>query len=196
MNRQVFLIKHALKKWLILRLFNRYVNDNIIIQGDIDQTIQVRGCKVNPNTLKKKFEHLMIYYPDFAFIFFWRIKKQNYYWKGWFINEVPCKIFRSAKIEGGLMCYHPFATVINAKAIGRNFQFRNGLTVGNKSNDNTLLPTIGNDVTVGANVVIIGDITIGNHVVIGAGSVVVKDVPSHCIVAGNPARIIRNLAHE
>jgi serine O-acetyltransferase len=92
------------------------------------------------------------------------------------------------------MCYHPFSTVINAKSIGANFQFRNGLTIGNKGNDNTKTPVIGSNVTVGANVVIIGDIVIGDHVVIGAGSVVVKDVPSNCVIAGNPARIIKQVA--
>ena len=34
-------------------------------------------------------------------------------------------------------------------------------------------------------------VTIGNHVYVGGGSVVTKSVPDHCIVAGNPARIIR-----
>ena len=94
------------------------------------------------------------------------------------------------------MCSHPFATVINAKSIGKNFQFRNSLTIGNKYNDNSKIPVIGNNVTVGANVVIIGDITIGDNVIIGAGCVVVKDVPSNVVVAGNPAKIIRSLNDE
>jgi acetyltransferase-like isoleucine patch superfamily enzyme len=34
-------------------------------------------------------------------------------------------------------------------------------------------------------------VVIGDEVIVGAGSVVTKDVPSHCIVAGNPARIIK-----
>ncbi|WP_339634911.1 DapH/DapD/GlmU-related protein [Bizionia echini] len=196
MSRFIFLVKHAFKKVILIRLYNRYVSDNGVIQADIIQTMQIRGCKVTPDTLKKQFEHLMIYYPDFAFIFFWRIGKQNAYLKAWFTNEVPCKIFRSTKIAGGLICYHPFATVINARSIGHNFQFRNGLTIGNKENDNSLIPTIGDNVTVGANVVIIGAIIIGDNVTIGAGSVVVKDVPSNCVVAGNPAKLIRNLAYE
>ena len=186
-------IKHAFKKLLLYNLYNRYVVNNLVIQEDISQTLQVRGSKAQNESLKKQFNHLMIYYPDYAFIFFWRIDKLQNRWKTLFVSDLPCKIFRNTKIAGGLMCYHPYASVLNAKSIGRNFQFRNGLTIGNKNNDNSLLPTIGNDVTVGSNVVLIGDITIGDHVVIGAGSVVVKDVPSNCIIAGNPAQIIRRL---
>ena len=40
---------------------------------------------------------------------------------------------------------------------------------------------------------IIGPVHIGDNVIIGAGSVVVKDVPSNCVVAGNPAKVIRTL---
>lgn len=53
------------------------------------------------------------------------------------------------------------------------------------------LTVIGDNVTLGGNVTIIGPVHIGNNVIVGAGSVVVKDVPDNCIVAGNPARIIR-----
>ena len=34
-------------------------------------------------------------------------------------------------------------------------------------------------------------VKIGNHVYVGGGSIVTKDIPDHCLVAGNPARIIR-----
>jgi serine O-acetyltransferase len=186
-------LKYIIKKILIASLYRTYVVGDAIIQEDIDQTLKVRNSKVQEASMTDKFKHVMLYYPDFAFLFFWRIKRSNYRWKKWFTKEVPCKIFRSTKIAGGMMCYHPFATVINAQSIGRNFQFRNGLTIGNKHNDNTALPTIGSDVTVGAQVVIIGGITIGDHVVIGAGSVIVKDVPSNCVVAGNPAKILRRI---
>ena len=187
------LIKHVFKKFLLRRLYKHYVASDSVIQEDIKHTLRVRGSKVQHEPIEKQFKHLMLYYPEFAFIFFWRVGIKNYRWKLYFIKDFQCKIFRSTRISGGLMCYHPFSTVINAKAIGKNFQFRNSLTIGNKGNNNALLPTIGNDVSVGAHVVIIGDITIGDNVVVGAGSVVVKDVPSNCIIAGNPAQIIRSI---
>jgi len=59
----------------------------------------------------------------------------------------------------------------------------------NTRNNNA--PIIGDNVTIGANVVIIGDITIGNNVIVGAGSVVTKSILDNCIVVGNPARILK-----
>lgn len=53
--------------------------------------------------------------------------------------------------------------------------------------------TIGDDVWVGGMAVICPGVTIGNGVTIGAGSVVTKDVPDYCVVAGNPARIIKRV---
>lgn len=95
---------------------------------------------------------------------------------------------------GGGMCvdYHPYSTIILAKKIGRNFILRNCTTIGNKTdNDANSIPTIGDDVTLGANVCVIGDITIGNNVYIGAGSIVINDIPDNCIAAGNPAKVIK-----
>jgi len=53
--------------------------------------------------------------------------------------------------------------------------------------------TIGNNVWIGGNVVILPDVTIGDNVVIGAGSVVTKDIPTNVVVVGNPSKIIKNL---
>ena len=50
---------------------------------------------------------------------------------------------------------------------------------------------IGERCSIGTGSIIVGGVRIGDEVIVGAGSVVVKDVPSNCIVAGNPARIIR-----
>ncbi|MDP4502101.1 acyltransferase [Nonomuraea turcica] len=51
---------------------------------------------------------------------------------------------------------------------------------------------IGDDVWIGSNVVVLDGVTIGDHAVVGAGAVVTKDVPAWAMVAGNPARLIRD----
>lgn len=53
------------------------------------------------------------------------------------------------------------------------------------------IPTIGNNVTIYAGAKVFGKITIGDDVVIGANAVVTKDIPSHSMVAGVPAKIIK-----
>jgi acetyltransferase-like isoleucine patch superfamily enzyme len=50
---------------------------------------------------------------------------------------------------------------------------------------------IKNDVWIGANAVIMSGVTIGNGAVVAANSVVTKDVPDYCIVAGNPAKVVK-----
>jgi len=50
--------------------------------------------------------------------------------------------------------------------------------------------TIGNNVFIGADAIILPAITIGDNVVIGAGAVVTKNIPSNSVVVGNPGRII------
>jgi maltose O-acetyltransferase len=52
---------------------------------------------------------------------------------------------------------------------------------------------IGNDVWIGGSSVICPGVTIGDRVVIGAGSIVTKSFPSDVVIAGNPARVIREI---
>lgn len=53
--------------------------------------------------------------------------------------------------------------------------------------------TIGNNVWIAANVVVLPGVTIGEGAVIGAGSVVTKDIPAHSLAAGNPCKVIRTI---
>ena len=55
---------------------------------------------------------------------------------------------------------------------------------------------IGEDVWIGGSAVICPGVTIGNRTIIGAGSVVTKDIPADVIAAGNPCRVIKQLAAE
>ena len=74
------------------------------------------------------------------------------------------------------------------KVLVNGLNFRHCTIIGKKDGRR---PIIGNNVELGANVIIIGAIIVGDNVSIGAGSVVVKDIPKNSIVAGNPAKIIK-----
>lgn len=50
--------------------------------------------------------------------------------------------------------------------------------------------SIGNDVWIGLNAIILSGVQIGNGAIVGAGSVIVKNVPAYSIVAGNPSRVL------
>jgi acetyltransferase-like isoleucine patch superfamily enzyme len=52
---------------------------------------------------------------------------------------------------------------------------------------------IGNNVFIGINAIILPGVTIGNNVIIGAGSLVNSDIPDNSVVAGIPARIIKDI---
>ena len=53
--------------------------------------------------------------------------------------------------------------------------------------------TIGNNVWLGGNVIVLADVTIGENSVIGAGSVVSKDIPPNTVAVGNPCRVIKTI---
>jgi acetyltransferase-like isoleucine patch superfamily enzyme len=52
---------------------------------------------------------------------------------------------------------------------------------------------IKNGASIGTGATILANITIGENAIVGAGSVVTKDVPANCIVAGNPAKVFRQI---
>jgi acetyltransferase-like isoleucine patch superfamily enzyme len=55
---------------------------------------------------------------------------------------------------------------------------------------------IGEGSFIGFNSVILPNVVIGRHSVVGAHSVVTRDVPDYCVVAGNPARLIKRYSWQ
>lgn len=55
---------------------------------------------------------------------------------------------------------------------------------------------IGENVWLGAGVVIVPGVTIGENSVIGAGSIVVKDIPANVVAVGNPCRVVREISER
>ena len=102
--------------------------------------------------------------------------------------QIPYK----TKIGEGLKFGHWGTIVVNPCAtIGRNFSISHGCLVGNSQGRKKGVPTIGNNVVMNANSVIVGGVHIGNNVLIAPNAFVNFDVPDNSIVIGNPGKILR-----
>jgi acetyltransferase-like isoleucine patch superfamily enzyme len=97
-------------------------------------------------------------------------------------------------------------TIIGPVTIGSHVNLAQGITVTALNHNfeaperrideqgvSTQQVTIGDDIWIGANAVVLPGVTVGNHCVIAAGAVVTKDVPPHSLVAGVPAKIIKQI---
>jgi len=98
----------------------------------------------------------------------------------------------SVKIGHSFYIGHFGGIIINSNAIiGDNCNISQGVTIGVSGNDEKRgTPVLGNEIYIGANVVIAGKINIGNNVLIGACSMVNSSFPDNSVVMGVPAIII------
>lgn len=105
-------------------------------------------------------------------------------------TTVGVSLPKAAVIGPGLRIWHFGGIFINPGAvIGANCTLRQGVTIGNRS-ENGPAPRIGNNVEIGAYAQVLGDIRIGDNCRIGAMAVVVHDMPDGATAVGAAARII------
>ncbi len=96
------------------------------------------------------------------------------------------------QIGEGFYIGHSGRVIINPEAvIGKNVNIATGVTIGQERRGKRMgSPTIKDNVWIGTNAVVVGNVTIGTDVLIAPLAYVNFDVPDHSIVVGNPARII------
>lgn len=102
------------------------------------------------------------------------------------------EIHSGAVIGGGLMIDHGTGVVIGETCIiGRNCTFLHGVTLGGTGKDTAFdrHPKVGNNVFLGCQCTILGNITIGDNCTVGSGSLVLKPLPSGATAVGSPALI-------
>lgn len=94
----------------------------------------------------------------------------------------------------GLRLPHKGAIVIHPNAvIGNNCEIMSCVTIGNNIlKDRDAVARIGDNVLICTGAKIIGDVHIGSNVIIGANSVVNKNIDDNVIVAGAPAKVIKD----
>lgn len=86
-------------------------------------------------------------------------------------------------IDSGFYIGHFGGVVIHGDVkIGKNCNISQGVTLGVSNSGNMGTPSIGDNVFIGPNACVFGNITIGNNVVIGANAVVTKSIPSNSTV--------------
>ncbi len=102
------------------------------------------------------------------------------------------EIHPAAEIAEGFFIDHGMGIVIGeTTVIGENVTLYKGVVLGGTGKEQGKRhPTIGHNVVVSSNAIVLGSITIGNNAKIGAGSVVLNDVPDNCTVVGVPGRIV------
>ena len=120
------------------------------------------------------------------------VKSYYYRWRFKLIKEKKgIDIGYNTKIGKGLYLGHPWNITINSAAeIGDNCNIHKGVVIGQENRGRRKgVPIIGDEVWIGINAVIVGNIKIGNDVLIAPNSYVNFDVPDHSIVFGNPGMI-------
>ncbi|MDQ2663098.1 MAG: serine O-acetyltransferase [Candidatus Eremiobacteraeota bacterium] len=102
------------------------------------------------------------------------------------------EIHPGATLGKGVFIDHGMGVVIGETAqVGDGCTIYQGVTLGGTSlSHGKRHPTLGKNVTVGANASVLGAISVGDNSTIGSGSVVVKDVSPESTVVGVPARVV------
>lgn len=91
-------------------------------------------------------------------------------------------------IGGGLYIAHPAGVVISPDSMGENCSVISAVTIGMRNE--YAFPKIGDRVFIGAGARILGNITVGDDVQVGANSVVIKDTAAGSTVVGIPGKVI------
>ena len=119
---------------------------------------------------------------------FWRLVLRHYQIKYGF------QIYPETEIGEGFYLGHWGSLVINPKTkIGKNCNIAQGVTIAQANRGkNEGVPEIGDEVWIGPNAVLVGNIKIGNNVLIAPNAYVNFDVPENSVVIGNPGIITQN----
>ncbi len=169
----------------VLATFNKYSQEALKI------TMKMNSKYHTPSELVKLFSKLTAKKVDKSFRlfppFYTDCGKNITVGKNVFINS--CCRFQD---QGGI-------TIGDNVLIGHNVTLATLNHDENPENRQRIFPKpikIGNGVWIGSNVTILQGVTVGDNAIIGAGAVVTHDVPENMVVAGVPAKVIREIKNR
>lgn len=141
--------------------------------------------------LKSFFRKALFHNLQFAYWYRKYQKNKSFFSRGMLYRisrKYGLEISPNAKIGKGFYLGHPYnITVGEGVVLGNNVNLHKGCTIGRTNRGNIGSPCIGNNVFVGINATVVGNIRIGDDVLIAPNSYVNVDVPQHSVVIGNPA---------
>ena len=126
------------------------------------------------------------------------LHRNKHYFSARLVSQVSrhmtgIEIHPGATIGKGFFIDHGMGVVIGETAIiGDNCLVYQGVTLGGTGKETGKRhPTIGNNVTLGAGAILLGNISIGDNSNVGAGSVVIKSAKENSTLVGVPARVVK-----
>lgn len=173
---------------ILLVYFYLHSPNRRVIEEDLDHWKEIfHWSNDYPTTIKRLF----VDKPEYRNLYYYRIGVKRVFSRlfYFFYPPLPTLYIWSQHIGGGLFIQHGFATVIAAERIGRHCFINQQVTIGYKGDR---APVLGDNVVVTCGAKVLGGISVGNNVVIGANAVVVKDVPNDVTVVGVPACILKS----
>ena len=155
-------------------------------EGVLDWLLSSEQYHVRKYLKYLRSEEYFTYYKPNKILKLWYLRRRNAkgYKLGFFIHP--------GNFGLGLKIYHYGSIIVNPKArVGCNCTIHGNCCIGSKGGED-VSPTIGDNVDIGQNAQILGDICIADDVIVGAGAVVVKSCPQKgSVLAGVPAKPIK-----
>ena len=171
------------------------------LQGILDFFVSDVSAAFNKDPAARTLIEVLTSYPGIKAVLLYRIShffwKLNVPYIPRYISDIAREltaidIHPGAEIGSEFFIDHGAGVVIGETAeVGNNVTFYSGVVLGGTNLEQIKRhPTLGDNIVVGTGAKILGPITIGDNVRIGANSVVIHDVPPNCVAVGVPAKIV------
>lgn len=183
MGKKITNIKLSIYSLIMIPHILIYIRKKNILDKDLVKYARKRKVNVID------FISVCMFQKVYRNLFYHRIGRHLSFFISWLLPEEKTLHICCNNIGKGAHFEHNYSTYLNAESIGENFFCLHLVTIGKGAHGK---PTLGNNVSIFTGAIVYGHINIGDNVKIYAGTVVNRDVPNNCLVAGNPAYIIRN----
>lgn len=157
------------------------------VKEDLHRWKQIKGLEQKGDIYALLL--LLMIYSELRSVFYWRLGKLAKFFFFWMPGRATLHLVtKPSNVGGGFYVGHGWGTVVNAQRIGKDFQVGQNVTIGSR---NCKESVIGDNVSVWAHAIVLGDITIGDNCQVGAGAVVVKSVPDNSVVVPAKSFIVK-----